>query len=373
VADADCVPPNVCLAGRCGLRGDGQTCTEGIQCVTGFCIDGVCCENACAGRCQFCASPATRGKCTSVRAGAPDPRASAGITDAARVCLDQGVASCGTNGRCDGKNGCQRYADGTSCRAPRCEDRANSEFGESFCMGGSCRSPAGTSCAPFNGCSGARCLDACDDDDDECVDGLFCIGGRCEKQVQGGECDDNSDCANGICAQGRCCDQACDGTCRSCNLGGSRGVCTARTFTSEVTASDRNVRMGTPTFFEDGDPIPAGHYTISYLTGCMRYGPLQGWTVNATDENGCCTWFLIGDTAMDRRGPLPGNIGFEIGMGGHADFDACVAASRMAAPRTIDHPGGKLGVVLQDSMFQDNEPGEDDNPTWRLSGTLTCP
>jgi hypothetical protein len=374
VTDADCVPPNVCQTGKCGRRGEGQACTANDQCLSGFCVDGVCCENACTGRCQFCGSPAARGKCTSVRAGAPDPRASAGVTDPARVCLDQGAASCGTNGRCDGKNGCQRYPDGTSCRAPRCEERANSEFGESFCMGGSCRSPAGTSCAPFNGCDGARCLDACDDDDDECVDGLFCIDGRCEKQVQGGECDVASDCANGICAQGRCCDQACDGTCRSCNLTGTRGVCTARTFTSEVTATDRNLRMGMPpTFFEDGDPIPAGHYTVSYVRGCMRYGPMQGWTVNATDGTGCCSWSLIGDTPMDRRGTLPGNIGFVIGMGGHADFDACQAASRMAAPLIIDHPGGKLGVSLQDSDFADNEPGEDDNPTWRLSGTLTCP
>ena len=51
VADADCVPPNICADGRCGLRGKGQACTAGEQCQTGFCVDGVCCESACAGRC----------------------------------------------------------------------------------------------------------------------------------------------------------------------------------------------------------------------------------------------------------------------------------------------------------------------------------
>ena len=95
VADADCVPPNVCSGGRCGLRGKGQTCTAGDQCQSTFCVDGVCCEDACAGRCQFCASPAARGTCTPVRAGAPDPRAAAGVTDPALICVDQGVVAPG--------------------------------------------------------------------------------------------------------------------------------------------------------------------------------------------------------------------------------------------------------------------------------------
>jgi hypothetical protein len=372
VRDADCVPPNVCLLGRCGLRGEGQTCTAGEQCQSGFCVDGVCCENACTGRCQFCASPNARGKCMAVRAGAPDPRASAGITDSARACLDQGVASCGTNGRCDGRGGCLRYEDGTSCRPPRCETGANSEFGESFCMGGSCRSPPGTSCAPYRGCTGARCLTSCTGDN-RCASGFFCTNAVCDKRPQGGACSQNSDCMTSFCAQGRCCNEACDSPCRSCNIEGLRGTCSARTFTSEVSADDESVVEGTPTFFEDGDPIPAGQYAITYVEGCMKYAADQGWTVNATPDIGCCSWFLIGDTPTDRRGPLPGNVGFIVGLGGHLEYDACVAASRMSAPVMITHPGGRLGVVLQDSAYEDNVTGEDDNPTWRLSGTLTCP
>src|SRR6185436_18894773 len=119
VTDADCVPPNVCNQGRCGLRGKGQSCTAGDQCQTGFCVDGVCCDTACTGKCQFCAQPNARGTCTPVRAGAPDPRAAAGVTDPARVCVDQGVASCGTSGRCEGKSGCQKYKNVATCRAVR--------------------------------------------------------------------------------------------------------------------------------------------------------------------------------------------------------------------------------------------------------------
>jgi hypothetical protein len=375
VTDADCGQPNVCLMGRCGLRGIGQTCTASDQCQSNFCVDGVCCQSACTGRCEFCASPAARGQCLPVREGAPDPRAASGITDPAKVCLDEGPEECGRNGRCDGDGGCEQYEDGTVCRPARCEGGGtNQEFGQSICQDGDCESPAGLSCAPFRGCAGARCRRACDEDDDRCVDHFFCTDGdRCTKQVQGGECEENIDCQNGICAQGRCCNQACDGRCRSCDLGGSRGVCTARTFTSEIFMDEEQVLEGRPVFFEDGDPIPAGRYTLTYLEGCMKYAPDQGWTVNATDETGCCSWYLIGADTTQKKLVAPGNVGFVPGMGAHVEYDACVSASRATAPKTFDHPGGPLGIFLQDAGYTDNVTGEEDNPGWRLSGTLTCP
>ncbi len=232
VADADCVPPNVCAGGRCGLRGLGQTCAAGDQCQTSFCVDGVCCENACTGRCSFCASPSSRGTCAPVRAGAPDPRAAAGVNDPALVCLDEGVASCGDNGRCDGRGACQGYENGATCRAARCEAGGNAETGASVCMNGGCRAPSSVSCAPFRGCTGTRCITRCTADN-QCASGFFCLGGTCGKRPNGGLCSRDGDCVSGTCAQGRCCASECDAPCMACNVAGSLGTCAPLTAGTE--------------------------------------------------------------------------------------------------------------------------------------------
>ena len=225
--DAHCIAPNVCRNGSCGPMGDGQTCTGNEQCASKNCVDGVCCNTACTGKCQFCASPGSRGKCTPVRSGARDPRGAAGVTDPAKVCLDQGPGSCGTDGTCDGSGGCGRYADGTVCKGARCDGAANAETAASTCAGGACKTPAARTCAPYKGCSGTRCLTQCGSDG-QCAAGNVCTEGSCGARPVGALCGKNSDCAApGICAQGRCCASACNGTCMACNVEGSLGTCTA--------------------------------------------------------------------------------------------------------------------------------------------------
>ena len=117
-------PPHVCAAGSCGLRGKGQACTAGDQCQTGFCVDGVCCDERLRRPVPFCASPSSRGTCTPVRAGAPDPRAAAGITDPGPGLPGPGCPppAAPTAGATAG-GGCQRYENGTTCRGARCEHR----------------------------------------------------------------------------------------------------------------------------------------------------------------------------------------------------------------------------------------------------------
>ena len=133
-SDAQCVSPNRCVDGSCGEKGLGQSCGASTECDSAFCVDGVCCESACVGRCTFCASPETLGRCLMVRAGAIDLRAARGDQDPSRSCVDQGPASCAGNGRCDGQGGCQRYADGTVCREPTCDAAANSAVGAGTCL-----------------------------------------------------------------------------------------------------------------------------------------------------------------------------------------------------------------------------------------------
>src|SRR3954467_11405570 len=113
--NADCATPNRCQNGSRAARGLGQPCDNAKQCKSNFCADGFCCENACLGKCMNCGLPSALGRCVAVGANAPDPRVAAKVTDAARICVDQGAISCGTNGKCDGSGGCQRYAQGTQC------------------------------------------------------------------------------------------------------------------------------------------------------------------------------------------------------------------------------------------------------------------
>jgi hypothetical protein len=64
----------------------GAACDSAVQCESGACVDGVCCQTACSGTCQACNLPGTEGVCTPVPAGEPRP---------------------GTCERCDGDGGCE--------------------------------------------------------------------------------------------------------------------------------------------------------------------------------------------------------------------------------------------------------------------------
>jgi hypothetical protein len=226
-SDADCTPGHTCLRGSCGARGLGQTCGEPGQCQSGFCVDGVCCESACAGVCSSCALPSALGRCTPVPAGTPDPRRAAGVTDPARVCADQGAASCGTNGRCDGAGGCERYAAGTVCRAEQCDRKTNLWTPPGVCGPGGCVAPEPRGCAPYRcGVQGERCASVCASQDD-CEAPALCAAGSCGKKAAGSLCSQAADCASGFCAQGICCTTACDQTCYACNLPNTLGICTA--------------------------------------------------------------------------------------------------------------------------------------------------
>jgi hypothetical protein len=224
-SDSDCVAPNTCVNGSCGMRGLGQQCGDNSQCKSGFCADGVCCESACQGQCSYCALPSSLGRCVLVPADVPDPRAAAGVTDKNRVCLDQGVATCGTNGRCNGAGGCQRYPNGTTCREQSCTPGANEWTAAGVCISGACSVPDGRSCAPFI-CSGNRCGSSCASNA-ECSAPNVCADGTCGKQAIGSLCSQDADCSSNFCAQGVCCNSRCDGTCQTCNLPGQAGTCGA--------------------------------------------------------------------------------------------------------------------------------------------------
>jgi hypothetical protein len=220
-----CLIPAECVQGSCGPKGLGQTCKAGTECSSNFCVDGVCCDSACQGLCSACALPNSPGHCSVVPPGVPDPRAAAGVTDPALACIDEGVATCGKNGRCDGQGGCQRYEDGTVCQGQSCDpDAGQSSVGT--CDSGTCQVTTRT-CAPYV-CNGDRCGMTCDNNT-QCSSPNVCQDWSCGKRPDGAACSENrpNECSSGFCAQGVCCATDCKGSCLSCALPRSPGVCTA--------------------------------------------------------------------------------------------------------------------------------------------------
>jgi hypothetical protein len=164
--DGDCQPPAVCVSGSCGSKkGQGAGCSGGAECASGACVDGVCCDNACTGLCTACRQSKTgqsEGKCAPVSAG----------TDPDNECTDQGAASCGQDGMCNGSGACRKYGNGTPCGSSTCN-------GTKFVSGGQCNGSGvcggggQTECSPYactaSGCKAAPCAS-----DADCAGGFGC-------------------------------------------------------------------------------------------------------------------------------------------------------------------------------------------------------
>jgi hypothetical protein len=104
-------------------RTNGQTCTGDSQCASTHCTNGVCCGSAVCPSCQSCAVALHEGSCWNVAAGTSDGS-----------CLDDGAASCGNDGKCDGNGSCELYPATTVCSQGCNAD--NSEFNVKYCDGG---------------------------------------------------------------------------------------------------------------------------------------------------------------------------------------------------------------------------------------------
>jgi hypothetical protein len=124
--------------------------------------------------------------------------------------------------------------------------------------------------------------------------------------------------------------------------------------------------FGATAFWNGGAPLPAGHYRVTYVDGCMKYSSSQGWTINAY-ANGPDTLYVV-QAANAPIAPAPGTIGFFVNQGAFAAFDACVAANQNDAPLEFDWAGGPIGLWLEDAPYTDNVGGENGrDPTYRLS------
>jgi hypothetical protein len=72
-ADGTCgpVPAGRDIAKRCFAL-QGQACQSAVECATGFCTEGVCCDSTCQGTCLSCTQQGKVGECTAIAEGACD-------------------------------------------------------------------------------------------------------------------------------------------------------------------------------------------------------------------------------------------------------------------------------------------------------------
>lgn len=217
-SDALCRPDYFCSANRvCAKRERNSVeCSRDVECLSGFCRDGVCCAQDCGDECRACANQKTggqQGECLPVRSG----------TDPDDEC--PGTTVCGSSA-------CALFELGSACTT-------NVECATSFCSDGIC------------------CDAACDGPCMECAAGGQCRpiasredAGRCDDANFGGDCaappcvcDGGGKCASGggvacasgancpasqWCVDGVCCNTECTGHCMACaasKTGSSSGLC----------------------------------------------------------------------------------------------------------------------------------------------------
>lgn len=243
-------PWGQCAAGKtCDGAGackgaSGTPCSKATDCASGSCPanDGVCCSSACAGVCESCRGAKTGepdGVCAPIMAD----------TDPDNECVDQGAASCGKSGVCNGlpASNCKLYVDGTVCKAGSCDAAKLEQTAPSTCDGaGLCEAGAVSSCNGFQ-CGAAACKTSCVSGAD-CAATHFCGGGGvCNpKKALGATCAVGAQCTSGFCRDGVCCDGACDGTCAACSAaktGGVNGTCAPVAF---ATDPDNECNLFTP-------------------------------------------------------------------------------------------------------------------------------
>ena len=206
---------------------NGVSCGNGAGCTTGNCVDGVCCDLACASPCTSCRNAFTQlpdGHCGPTVPGS-DPHS--------ECAQDLSSNECGKIGGCNGAGACSLALAGKVCGDKNAACVSSSEFDPAdTCDGlGKCDLRPPLECAKGYLCASNVCPTTCTADDQCDTDsGFVCSSGSC-KIPQGKPCHADDECSTGHCpsADGVCCNAQCDGDCEACtkkNKGsGADGVC----------------------------------------------------------------------------------------------------------------------------------------------------
>ncbi len=194
-------------APEAGSALNGAACAFDTDCSFSHCVEGVCCESACAGKCSSCRNTNTGqldGRCAAVKVGVAH----------GADCTASDPSTCGFDGMCDGAGTCRHFIAGTSCGMESCSDGATTSAYASArtCDGaGSCTAAMTSTCGGTYRCMGTRCKTSCTGPTD-CVPGAYCSGTTCvTKKSEGTICSAATECSGGFCG-GRCCASGCSCT-----------------------------------------------------------------------------------------------------------------------------------------------------------------
>ena len=160
----------------------GSACDDSGECAVGFCVSGRCCST---------------------------------------LCLDQGAASCGTDGTCDAKGACNLYAPSAACSV--C---AGGTLSSGHCDGaGHCLAPQVLGCGLYLTCAGPTACGTTCAGDAQCAPGAYCAAPAClPREATGQPCAGASQCQSGFCVDGVCCAGSCTDPCYACSAAASVGV-----------------------------------------------------------------------------------------------------------------------------------------------------
>jgi hypothetical protein len=205
-----------------GKQANGKACGTADDCQSGFCQDGVCCNEACTGLCQACAATFTGGMdgtCANVMAGASSRGA----------CADETATKpCGHDGTCDGTGQCRNVGAGQACGQSTCTDTHTFQAAGKCDGAGACMTPAPADCGAYP-CASTGCAKPCTGAAD-CASGQYCSNGTCKvTKALGTTCAAAAECGSGFCSPDQvCCDKACTDACTACvkvSTGLADGTC----------------------------------------------------------------------------------------------------------------------------------------------------
>jgi hypothetical protein len=251
----------------------GGACALDAECATGFCVDGVCCEQVSCGSCQACNLTGSAGQCAPVvNADDPDSCPAALKTcDAAGVCKSKQAVSCSLGSTCASGFCADGYCCDQACSGG-C-DVCNVTPGTCTVLAKGAIGAAPTCGAYFcDGAAGACPLSCAADTD--CASGFFCAsGGVCQaRRAAGGSCNvaSGGDCAVAGCREcggtlgckdGFCCSSACTGSCQTC-------AATPGTCTSVTSGDDLDTCTGTSTCGASGSCLAKAGQACTLASQC---------------------------------------------------------------------------------------------------------
>jgi len=326
-SEMDCGSAAYCAGLTClPKQATGSSCTAGEQCLSGFCVDGVCCDRACSGTCEACSATkkgsGADGICGSVAAE----------TDPDDECKAEPTSTCGNTGACNGSGACAKYSNTVICSPASCS--GNVVMLPKRCDGNGACVGAGTQACIDSPCVAGACATPCTVDTDCGNPTYYCKARGCTmKAGDGSACDAGDQCLTGFCVDGVCCETACNGgSCDACSKqAGSLadGTCTGFTGPScddgnactRVDTCERGTCVGSNTVMcaaedtcHDGVCDPANGQ-------CAVQAKLDGDPCWEGDQsgiciNGACT-ASVGDAGGGDSGAAP-----------HAEPDAATSGRR---------------------------------------------